>query len=120
MEGNAGDDLNRRVAEVQGWHIEAKPIACDWDMDFWYSGTKEIIEVLLYKPNTDLNQAVAFAEWLAKKRGTGFNLDYYQDETGSWYQARHSGVWNEGRCFLSAEALCLATLEALGEDHATT
>lgn len=114
-------DLNTRVAEAQGWvimnhkvmdmrcRVSEQIVPCWFDTDsINYQGVVED-----YKPSTDLNQAVAFAQWGFKEEG--FCCDW-DGEKDPWVV---NGVKNSkdyfGQADTLAKALCLATLKSLSK-----
>jgi len=115
-------DLNRQTAEAQGWEVSPDKI-------FWTIPEEdECYEILHaideYTPSTDLNQAMAFAEWAAQKHNWLFDVTYANEwndddvNTFLW----HVAVADETQTYAMvlgnalAEALCKAVLEAIGKE----
>lgn len=65
-------DLDKHVAEAQGWRVEPSGLIAMADSTYAYLLESSIDEykdmgignLKPYTPSTDLNQAIAFAEWM--------------------------------------------------------
>lgn len=112
-------ELDRQVAEAQGWLIfdDTKGDGGIWlDANERYS-----FHVMEYTPSTDLNQAVAFAEWVmrGKLAGLYFHIGLEPNEDPRWHVSiqdpsnayRIVSSWQSEDNL--AEAICRVTLEAL-------
>lgn len=157
MERPMEPDLNRQVAEAQGWHLlrctkstyggtvwEALWFPSDAPLHAfnathgWFEGfqpheyPRPLWHEHAYTPTTDLNQAVAFAEWFLQSQDdwcfvelsllgyhpegsrpcVGYEVEIYkQNAVGQLAEGTQISISRNN----PAEALCRAVLQALGK-----
>jgi len=106
-------DLNTRVAEAQGWKNDRKNM---FGIYWWRDVEKFISSIDDYTPSTDLNQAVAFAEW-AKLLWVQMNIEQPTPSTKIYEVICYNDPDMTDKVRVTAdslaEALCLATLKYL-------
>lgn len=103
-------DLDTKVAEAQGWKWNPHH---EWWIYKDANGADQIILGEVYTPSTDLNQAVAFAEWAVGYLKTGYDIGRYYNWIVN-YRVKFAGHTLEGNSL--SELICLATLKALGKE----
>ena len=103
-------DLNTQCALAQGWVLVVDEQAAAQKL--WQDSDGSHIYLLEdYTPSTDLNQAVDFAEWAcdgiaidSEDSGPRWSVNVVKDDVDYYAKSDHL-----------AEALCHATLAALGK-----
>lgn len=110
-------DLDTQVAEAQGWTARMMESG-GWR---WYDRYGKLaMGKSMYRPSTDLNQAVAFAEWaIMQERGyREIKISTDNHISLKWevhIEDKEDNEIGNGWSHNLAEALCRAVLKALGE-----
>ena len=111
-------NLDSQCALAQGWTFHRSVQDRGLWEEVWILPDGSQIPCGQYRPSTDLNQAVDFAEWVSEQTGRGWDLGRPNKKRQHNFVARHALKIAHGNN--PAEALCRATLAALGkgrEEH---